>query len=96
MAAIPERALTPEMKALEEQLDAQMQQLADVARRIWATPAKSWSDAAARAEVAAFWNRDQCCDEFGTPLDCGAYNDARSAAELIRAVLMLSNEGAHA
>jgi hypothetical protein len=47
-------------------VEAHMRGLAPLAREIWATPAATWADIVARAELAKFWNRgDGYADHHG-------------------------------
>jgi hypothetical protein len=53
-----------------------------VSRQIWATPAVTWSDIAARGELAKFWNRDGLGYQ-----DHHGYDDAFADMRLIDDVL---------
>jgi hypothetical protein len=42
----------------DQEAYSRIDRLKDLARKIWATPVRSWDDVVARAEVAAYW-KDQ-------------------------------------
>jgi hypothetical protein len=67
-------------------IQAQLPALAAVSRAIWATPASSWADIVARAELVAFW-RHPLSDE-----DYHGYDDPRADKKLVEAVMAVAVE----
>jgi hypothetical protein len=82
-------ALEAELEAVtarhRARVDAHMPALASISRQIWATPAATWDDIVARAELAAFWDRHGLGYE-----DFHGYDDPFADMRLIDAVLAVA------
>ena len=88
----------------DEEMNALCEACSQLARRIWAEPIRTWEDVKARAEVAAFfsalgpgnsWTIAESGEWVCPVVDTEIVSDDRAAAELIRAVLLITKGGAN-